>query len=71
MDLLPHSGLRVLFFMQHGAGVFNLDAVAGFGNWFATEFGAPFPLLMPYLRFGVEFFGGLLLVKSISLVARK
>lgn len=51
-----------IFFIQHGVGIFNPSSVEGFANWFGREFNAPYPMLMAYLRYGSEFFGGIMLL---------
>lgn len=51
-----------LYFMKHGIGLFDQESIKGFADWFGDTYSAPFPMLMSYLRHGIEFLGGLMLI---------
>lgn len=53
------------YFIMHGKGLFNAEAMQGFTKYLDNDLHFPMPSLMAYLRTGAELFGGIMLVLGI------
>ena len=53
------------YFIMHGKGLFNEEAMQGFSKYLANDLHFPMPTLMAYLRTGAELFGGIMLILGI------
>ena len=54
-----------ILFINHGHELFDSKAMQNFADWLQKDLHFPQPLLMAYLRTGVELFGGIMLVLGL------
>jgi putative oxidoreductase len=53
------------YFIMHGKGFFNVEAMQGFTKYLENDLHFPAPSLMAYLRTGAELFGGIMMVLGL------